>query len=127
MSLLPSRFPLGDLRFEPSPTRVEYKEEAGCECRMEIKRVPRHPVVAVEDVGVGVVPGPVHEFDCRDVVGDVDEHHEQADGERLGVAGQVQSGYGVRCLIHECGVCGQLLKLVFSPGVINFTVVCVFF
>lgn len=50
--------------------------EAGGKGKMEIVRVPGNPVVSVCDVGIRVVPRPVHELDRGDVVGCVNKHNQ---------------------------------------------------
>lgn len=80
---------MGDLWRGPFPDRVEEEDQAGSKSGVEVVRVPRDPVVAVEDVGVGVVPRPMDELDSHNVVGDVDEDSHQTHCERLGVPRQV--------------------------------------
>lgn len=50
--------------------------EAGAKGKMEVVRVPGNPVVSVCDVGICVVPRPVHELDRGDVVGCVNKHNQ---------------------------------------------------
>lgn len=90
--------PLFDFGREPSSTGVEKVIEACGECGVEVVRVPRHPVVAVEDVGVGVVPRPMHKLHSHYVVWDVHEDCHQTDGEGFRVFRQPELRHGV------CGV-----------------------
>lgn len=71
---------------------------------MEVVRVPGHPVVAVVDVRICVVPGPVHKLHGRDVVGNVNENCDQTHRERLSVFGEIQSGDSVHRMVNECGI-----------------------
>lgn len=57
---------------------MESKVEGCAKGEVEVVGVPRHPVVAVIDVGVSVMPSPVHKLDCHDVVGNVNEDLDQS-------------------------------------------------
>ena len=59
------------------PPEGEGEVEGGAEGEVEVVGVPGHVVVPVEDVGVRVVPRPVHELHRHDVVGDVHQHLRQ--------------------------------------------------
>lgn len=47
---------------------VESKVEGRAKGEVEVVGVPWHPVVAVINVGVSVVPSPVHKLDRHDVI-----------------------------------------------------------
>lgn len=78
---------------------MEEEIEAGGESSVEIVRVPWYPVVAVVNVGIGVVPRPVDELDGHDVVRYVNEHCDQTHGERLGVVREIQSRHSISRVI----------------------------
>ena len=56
----------------------EKKDEAGCKSCMEVVAGPGHPVVAVIDVGIRVVPRPPQQFDSHDVIWYVNKYNAQA-------------------------------------------------
>ena len=57
---------------------MEQEAEAGGEGRVEIVARPGHPVMAVEHIGISVVPRPPKELDTHDIEGDVEENDGQA-------------------------------------------------
>lgn len=56
---------------------MEPEGEAGAKGKMEVVGVPGNPIVSVCDVGICVMPSPVHKLDRADVVGCVNQHNQQ--------------------------------------------------
>lgn len=92
------------VRRQPLSARLEEEIETSGKCGVEVVGVPWNPVVAVKDVGVGVMPGPVNKLDGHDVVWYVDENRHQTDGKWLRVSRQIQLGDSVRCVVDECWI-----------------------
>lgn len=57
---------------------VESKVEGCAKGEVEVVGVPRHPVVAVINVGVSVMPSPVYKLDCHDIIWNVNEDLNQS-------------------------------------------------
>lgn len=57
---------------------MERRGEGRAERQVEVVGVPWYPVVAVKDVGVCVVPGPVYELHRGDVIRQVHHHLNQS-------------------------------------------------
>lgn len=57
---------------------VKSKIEGCAKGEVEVIGVPRHPVVAVINVRVSVMPSPMHKLDCHDVIWYVNEDLHQS-------------------------------------------------
>lgn len=73
---VPRTLPLSCFLVQPPPHCMKPEGEAGGKGKMEVVRVPGNPVVSVRDVGIRVVPRPVHELHRGDVVGCVNKHNQ---------------------------------------------------
>lgn len=54
------------------------KVKGSAKGEVEVVGVPRHPVMTVVNVGVSVMPSPVHKLDCHDVIWNVNEDLNQS-------------------------------------------------
>lgn len=81
----------------------EVKETSG-KSGVEVVRVPGHPVMAVVDVGVGVVPRPVDKLDGDNIVRNVHQNCYKTHRERLAVLWEIQSGDRVGGVVNKCGI-----------------------
>lgn len=90
-----------DFRSEPFPTNVEKEKETRSESGVEVIWVPRHPVVAVKDVRVGIMPRPMDKLHGDDVIRYVHKYSQQTNGERFRVKRQMEFWQRVRSVVYE--------------------------
>lgn len=70
----PELLPVVDLVDKQLAREIQDPDEGAGERGVEVVAIPRHPIHAVVDVRVGVVPCPPQQFDAHDVVGHVQHY-----------------------------------------------------